>query len=151
MSQLLYNYMIFSFTLSPSVSLVVLSLCRPKILSCLLKLWSHFPTHIRPLTLSMLLFIFPCLSLSYSPSSFPLQPSPCNSSVTYLCRNKSRWESPLSLCRACSISVPLAFSCRPSAGGLEAFNEICGEITPHQTHVYTLTMHTHTHTCHVAI
>lgn len=112
---------------------MVLSLCRPKILSCLLKLWSHFPTHIHPLTLSMLLFIFPCLSLSYSPSSFPLSLHLSIAALSLIYAEVRVTPLSLSQVLALSISVPLAFFCRPCAGRLEAFNEIYGEIAPHQT------------------
>lgn len=87
---------------------------------------SHAPT----LSVHAALYLPLPISILFS-LHFPLPPSFCISSV-YLCRNKSL-----------SLSVPLAFCCRPSAGGLEAFNEIYGEISPHLTvtHIHT-NMHT---------
>lgn len=129
----LTGFLGFAFAaLNPAVFLVIWTLSWPEILSCLMKMWSHFPTHIHPLILSMLLSIL----------SFPFE-SYSSFSLLQLCHlSMQRRGGVSSLCLALSLSVPFVFFCTPNKCGLGAFNEIYRDSPPQSTQTHSHNMST---------
>lgn len=96
-----------------------------------MKMWSHFPTHVHPLIVSMLLSIL----------SFPFE-SYSSFSLLQLCHlSMQRRGGPCLLSCRLSLSLCLSllsFFFKPNECGLWAFNEIYGELTPQSTRTHSM-------------